>query len=189
MFQHQCHGFHCLLWEEDRAFLEWLRQFSCLKRGKKEQKGNIATWRDACLWALFILAAWEILLHVIAQTHIFLNEGYCHWFQRAKGPIIIFFALHLASLLIDWTACTTFYLKCLPKQFWGQIFYFMATMTKMCLPSSCIFQIFILKFISKRRNLGIAHLGDTHSHIYTYCPSYAGLRRLKPISETVCIIN
>lgn len=129
---------------------------------------------------------------LLLRHTFFLNEGYCHWFQRAKGSIIIFFVLHLAGLLIDWTSRTTFHLMCLPKQFWGQIFYFMAQPGENFTPPLLYLSDFhfgICKQMKKSQHCSLGEYRDTHSRIYTHGPWSAGLRRLTPISERVWVIN
>lgn len=129
---------------------------------------------------------------LLLRHTFFLNAGYYHWFQRAKGSIIIFFALHLASLLIDWVSWTTFYLMCLPKQFWEQIFYLMAPHVEN-LTSQLLYILDAHCEIYKQTlgNLSIPRLGNTytdtrtHSCICTDYPWYAGLRRLKSILEII----
>lgn len=106
---------------------------------------------------------------LLPRHTFFLNEGSYHWFQRAKGSIIIFFALHLASVLIDWTSWTLFYPMCLPEQFWGQIFYLMAQHVE-----NLTFQLLYISDapseIHKQTsgNLSVAHLGNTYTDTRTH---------------------
>lgn len=128
---------------------------------------------------------------LLLRHTFFLNEGYCHWFRRAKGSIIIFFVLHLVSLLIDWTSWTIFfYLMCLLKQFWGQIFHLVAQHVE-----NLTFQLLYISdapseiYKQTLGNLSIVHLGNTQRHGYTHHTWYAGLRRLTHILELIGIIN
>lgn len=95
--------------------------------------------------------------------------------QRAKGSIIIFFALHLASVLIDWTLWTIYmYLVCLLKQFWGWMFYLLVQHVEN--KTSQLLHILDAHseiYEQTVRRSSITRLGNTHSHTHAHtytCP-------------------
>lgn len=127
---------------------------------------------------LFSFQQLEKYWYTLLLRHtFFLNKGYCHRFQREKGSIIIFFALHLASVLIDWTSQTIYlYLMCLPRQYLGQIFYLIEKHVE-----NLTYQLlYILDTHSEiyeqiLRRLSIAHLGNTCKHAHMHdTPSWMG---------------
>lgn len=95
--------------------------------------------------------------------------------QRAKGSIIIFFALHLVSVLIDWTLWTIYmYFLCFLKQFWRPMFYLLARHVENK-TSQLLYVLDAHSEIYEQtvRRSSITHLGNTHSRIHacTYtCP-------------------